>query len=226
MSHPAEGILIVKALPEVSVTETKSKTEIRTEVPPVVLRMHPAFDMDDDELLVFCGQNKDLRIERTAEGDLEILAPTGGETSSRNMMLSGQLWAWSERNGTGVVFDSNGGFVLPNGAMRAPDAAWVQSERLSELAPDQKRKFLPLCPDFVVELRSPTDPLTKVQAKMREYVENGTRLGWLVDPEERKVQVYRPDETIRVLENPDEVSGDTVLPGFTLDLRRIWTPNL
>lgn len=188
--------------------------------------MHPALDMSDDELLLFCGQNKDLRIERNKEGDLEILAPTGGETSSRNIVLSGQVWAWSERDGTGAAFDSNGGFLLPNGAMRAPDAAWVHRERLIQLTPEQKKKFLPLCPDFVVELLSPTDPLTKVQAKMQEYMENGARLGWLIGPEERKVYVYQPDETVRVLENHNEISGDPVLPGFTLDLRRIWEPRL
>ena len=141
-------------------------------------------------------------------------------------MLSGQVWAWSERDGTGAAFDSNGGFVLPNGAMRAPDAAWVRRERLAELTAEQKRKFLPLCPDFVVELRSPTDPLAKIQTKMQEYLENGARLGWLIDPEERKVHVYRPGEPVRILENHEKVSGDPVLSGFFLDLRRIWEPGL
>lgn len=207
-------------------TETEVKTKARTEIPPVVLRMRPALDMSDDELLLLSGQNKDLRIERTAEGDLEVMPPTGGETSNRNIELTTQLHLWAKQNGTGAAFDSNGGFALPNGAMRAPDAAWVRRDRLAELAPEQKRKFLPLCPDFVIELRSPTDSLTYVQGKMDEYIENGARLGWLIDPEERKVHVYQPDEKVRVLENSQEVSGDPVLPGFTLDLRRVWEPRL
>ncbi|CAN5878755.1 Uma2 family endonuclease [soil metagenome] len=207
-------------------TETKVKTEVKTEIPPVVLRMRPALDVSDDELLLFSGQNKDLRIERTAEGDLEVMPPTGGERGNRNIELTSQLQVWTKQNDTGAAFDSSSGFRLPNGAVRAPDAAWVRSERLSELAAEQKRKFIPLCPDFVIELCSPTDSLAYVQAKMDEYIENGARLGWLIDPDERKVHVYRPDETVRVLENSRENSGDPILPGFTLDLRRIWEPRL
>ncbi len=205
-------------------TETKAK--IRTEVLPVVLRMRPAVEMSDDELLVFCGQNKDLRIERTAEGDLEVMPPTGGETGNRNVKLTARLEVWTEQDDTGAAFDSSTGFVLPNGAVRAPDVAWVRRERLAELTTEQKRKFIPLCPDFVIELRSPTDSLTLIQAKMREYLENGARLGWLIDPEERKVHVYQPNESVQVLEDFGEISGDPVLPGFALDLRRVWEPRL
>lgn len=205
---------------------TKAKTEVRTEIPPVVLRMRPALGMNDDELLLFCGQNKDLRIERTAEGDLEIMPPTGWETGNRNARIVAQLGSWTEQDGTGAATDSSGGYRLPNSAVRAPDAAWVRRERLTNLTAEQKQKFLPLCPDFVIELRSPTDSLSLVEAKMREYMENGARLGWLVDPEEHKVHVYRPEETVRTLENPAEISGDPVLPGFILDLRKIWEPLL
>ena len=204
--------------------ETKSKTEIRTEITPVVLQMHPAFDMSDDDLLVFCGQNKDLRIERTAEGDLEIMPPTGWETGNRNARIAAQLASWTERDGTGAATDSSGGYRLPNGAVRAPDAAWVRRERLAGLTAEQKQKFLPLCPDFVVELRSPTDSLTLLQDKMREYVENGARLGWLIGPSERRVYVYRPGETVRVLDNPGSISGAPLLPGFTLGLHKLWEP--
>jgi Uma2 family endonuclease len=199
-----------------------AETKVRTEYPPVVLKMRPALVMDDDQLLDLCAQNRELRIERNAEGDLEIMAPTGGETSDRNAETTTQLRLWAKRSGTGVAFDSNGGFVLPNGAMRSPDASWVRRERLAALTAEQKRKFLPLCPDFVVELRSPSDALPTVQAKMREYMENGARLGWLLDPESRRVHVYRPGETPQVSENLNKLSGDPVLPGFVLDLRVIW----
>jgi Uma2 family endonuclease len=206
------------------VAETKAK--VRTEYHPVVLHTHPALDMDEEQFFEFCQQNKDLRMERTAKGDLEVMPPTGWETGNRNAWIVAQLASWAVQDDTGAATDSSGGYRLPNGAVRAPDAAWVRRERLAELTPEQKQKFLPLCPDFVIELRSPTDSLAIIQAKMQEYGENGARLGWLIDPEERKVHVYRPGETPHLLENPVEVSGDPVLPGFTLDLRRIWEPRL
>lgn len=204
----------------------ETKIKIRTEYHPVVLHTHPALEMDEEQFFEFCQQNKDVRIERTAERDLEVMPPTGGETSNRNIKLTAQLQTWAEHDDTGAAFDSSTGFLLPNGAMRAPDAAWVHRERLTQLTPEQKRKFLPLCPDFIVELRSPTDSLTLIQAKMDEYMENGARLGWLIDPEGLKVHVYQQDKAVSVLENPKEISGDPVLPGFTLDLRRIWEPRL
>ncbi|CAN5615680.1 Uma2 family endonuclease [soil metagenome] len=203
---------------------TETKIKAKTGHYPVVLHTNPALDMDEEQFFEFCQQNKDVRIERTAEGDLEVMPPTGGETGNRNIELAAQLQIWTRQNETGAAFDSSTGFVLPNGAVRAPDAAWAHRERLAELTAEQKRKFLPLCPDFVVELCSPTDSLAIVQAKMREYLENGTRLGWLIDPEERKVHLYLPDKAPQVLENPGEVSGEPVLSGFTLELRRIWEP--
>lgn len=200
------------------------ETQVRVEHPPVVLHTRPALEMDAEQLFEFCQLNRDWRIERTAEGDLEIMPPTGGETSNRNAELTLQVGIWTRRDGTGAAFDSNGGFVLPNGAMRSPDASWVRRERLAELTADQKQRFLPLCPDFVVELRSPSDPLTPLEAKMREYLENGARLGWLLDPLERKVHVYRPDGDVQTIENPQNVSGDPVLRGFVLNLQPIWLP--
>ena len=197
-----------------------TETKVRVERPTVVLHTRPAIDMDEQQFFEFCRINRGWRIERSAEGDLEIMVPTGGETSSRNFNLVVQLGAWVERDGTGVAFDSGGGFILPNGAMRSPDASWLRRERLAELTAEQR--FLPLCPDFVIELRSPSDPLTPLEAKMREYLENGARLGWLLDPGEKKVHVYQPEEDIQILENPRKVSGDPVLQGFVLDLRPIW----
>ncbi len=201
-----------------------TETKIRTEIPPMVLHTRPALEMDEEQFFEFCRINQDWRIERTAEGDLEIMPPTGGETSNRNADLTMQVGIWTRRDGTGVAFDSNGGFILPNGAMRSPDASWVRRGRLTNLTVEQKQRFLPLCPDFVIELRSPSDPLPPLEAKMREYLENGARLGWLLDPEERKAHVYRPEEDARILENQQKVSGDPILQGFVLDLRPIWQP--
>lgn len=203
-----------------------TEAKIRTEIPPVVLHTRPALDMDEEQFFEFCRLNRDWRIERTADGDLEIMRPTGGETGNRNLKIALQLGQWTERDGTGVAFDSSTGFVLPNGATRSPDASWVRRERLQTLSAEQKSKFPPLSPDFVVELRSPSDPLATVEAKLREYIENGARLGWLIDPETRRAHIHRPNEPVQVLEDPDSLSGDPVLPGFILDLRRIWETGL
>jgi Uma2 family endonuclease len=158
--------------------------------------------MDEEQYFEFCQINRDWRIERTAEGDLEIMPPTGGETGIRNAILNYQLTAWALRDGTGAAFGSSSGFDLPNGAARSPDASWARRERLSGLTAEQRRRFLPLCPDFVVELRPPSDPLAAVEAKMREYVDNGARLGWLIDPERKRAHVYRPNEPVKTLEQP------------------------
>jgi Uma2 family endonuclease len=201
-------------------TETKS----RTEQPPMVLRTRPALEMDDEQLFEFCRINRGWRIERNAEGELEVMVPTGGETSNRNIELATQLQTWTRQDGTGVALESNGGFILPNGAMRSPDASWVRRERLANLTAEQKQRFLPLCPDFVIELRSPSDPLAPLEAKMREHIENGARLGWLLDPETRRAYGYRPGGEIERLEGASSLSGESVLSGFVLDLKPIWEP--
>ncbi len=203
-----------------------AEATIRVEYQPVILRTAPALEMDAEQFFQFCQLNKDLRIERTAEGNLEIMPPTGGETGNRNFRIALQLGVWTESDGTGVAFDSSTGFRLSNGATRSPDAAWVRQERLAELTAEQKQKFLPLCPDFVVELRSPTDSLTLLQDKMQEYIENGARLGWLIDPADKRVYVYRPDAEVEHLKGISSLSGEPVLSGFTLDLRKIWEPDL
>ncbi len=200
------------------------ETKSRTEQPPMVLSTRPVLEMDDEQLFEFCRINREWRIERTAEGELEIMTPPGGETSDKNAEITMQLRLWAKRNGTGVAFDSNGGFILPNGAMRSPHASWVRREHLAELTPEQKQRFLPVCPDFVVELRSPADRLAPIETKMREYIENGARLGWLIDPEERKVHVYKNGEPVRILDNPGTLRADPTLPGFVLDLKPIWEP--
>ncbi len=190
----------------------------------LLVQMAPAVSMTDEQFFRFCAQNRDLRIERTANGQILIMAPAGGATGARNSDITMQLTRWAKEDGTGVAFDSSARFNLPNKASRAPDAAWVRRERLAELTPEEKEKFLPLCPDFVIELRSPSDRLHAVRDKMQEYMENGARLGWLIDPVERQVFVYRPEAPVEHLEDPERIAGDPVLPGFTLDLTTIWEP--
>jgi Uma2 family endonuclease len=190
--------------------------------PPLIVRAHPVFDLSDDEFFEFCQINRDLRIERNAHGEFIVMPPTGGRTSERNAEITMQLRAWAKRDGTGAAFDSSGGFILPNTAVRSPDAAWVETPRLAALSAEQRRKLLPLCPDFVIELRSPTDSLSLLQAKMQEYLDNGTRLAWLIDPEERRVYVYRPAMNVETIDHPDTLSGALVLPEFVLDLGEVW----
>ncbi len=205
--------------------ETKTRTKVSVEHPMELWVPTGSFAVEDDDwLYAFCRMNDELRIERTSDGELEIETPTGGKTSHRNFKIGSRLDAWAEMDGAGVGFDSNGGFILPNGALRAPDASWVKRERLSSLTAGQKEKFLPLCPDFTIELRSPSDPLSKIEAKMAEYIENGAKLGWLLDPEERKAHIYKADGSVEVIENPESLSGDPELPGFTLTLKGVWEP--
>jgi Uma2 family endonuclease len=189
---------------------------------PLILHTRPVLDLSDEQFYEFCQLNREWRIERTTEGDLVFMAPAGGETGYRNILLATSLATWALPDGTGVPFDSSTGFTLPNGAIRSPDVAWVKRSRLASLTPEQKRKFLPLCPDFVIELRSPSDNLKTVQDKMREYLDNGTLLGWLIDPVDRRVYVYRPGAAMECLDNPVTVSGDPELPSFVLDLKAIW----
>ncbi len=192
----------------------------------LTLHLRPAINLTEEQFFEFCQLNRDLRIERTAEGDLLIMPPEGFETGKRNADLTIDLGVWARRDGSGLVTGSSAGFTLPNGAVRAPDAAWVRRSRLEAMTPEQRRRFIPLCPDFVIELRSPTDSLSFLQAKMQEYVDNGAQLGWLIDPDQRRAYVYRPDRQVELLENPSEISGDPVLPGFTLNLQRIWETGL
>jgi len=199
-----------------------TKLPAATEILPMVVQLQPAIAMTDNQFFEFCQLNRDLRIERSAQGDLIIMAPTGSETDERNFDLIGQLWAWTRQSGTGIGFGSSGGFTLPNGAVRSPDTAWIKLSRWEAIPPEQRQKFAPICPDFVTELRSATDSLKVLQDKMQEYIANGTSLGWLIDPLERKVYVYRPAAPLEELDNPATVSADPVLPGFVLNLSRIW----
>jgi len=191
---------------------------------PLTLHLAPVLRLSDDQLFELCRSNRDLRIEREASGDLILMTPAGFETSDSNSEINMQLRQWALRDGSGRAVESSAGFVLPNGAMRSPDAAWVDNRRLAALDPEQRKKFLPLCPDFVIELRSPSDPLRSLHTRMEEYLDNGARLGWLIDPVEGKVHVYRPGAEVEVLEKPGSVSADPELPGLELEMERIWNP--
>ncbi len=188
----------------------------------MVVHFRPVIRLTDKQLENFCALNSELRIEQTAEGELIIMPPVNSEGSHQNFSLYGPFAAWAERMGSGKFFDSSGGFRLPNKAMRSPDVSWITQERLELMGPKDWRSFMPLCPDFVLELRSRTDRLPKLQAKMAEYIANGARLGWLIDPLKKQVFVYRPDASVEHLQNPTTLSGEPVLAGFTLDLARVW----
>lgn len=186
------------------------------------IRMRPPTRLDSDELAAFCADNPSMRIEQTAEGELIIMPPTGGRTGNRNVALSTQLHLWVKQASTGVDFDSSTGFQLPNGATRSPDASWLKRERWDALSTEQQDRFVPLCPDFVVEIRSPSDNLDVLKAKLEEYMDCGSMLGWLIDPVEGRAYVYRPDREVEELDAPTELCGDPELPGFALDLTEIW----
>ena len=190
---------------------------------PLVLDVRPAIEMNDEQFFAFCQQNPELRIERTAEGDWIIIPPTAFDTGDRNSELNMQLRLWAKQDGTGVAADSSTGYDLPNGATRSPDASWILKSRLATTTPAQRQQFLPLCPDFVAEVRSPSDSLQALQDKMQEYRDNGARLGWLIDPPNRQVYIYRPNAAVERLDDPATVSGDPELPGFVLDAQAIFS---
>jgi Uma2 family endonuclease len=199
-------------------TQTLSSTENI----PLKLQMSPAIDMTNEQFFAFCQQNRDYRIERNATGEITIMPPTGSETGNRNFDLIVQLGIWIRQNGTGIGFDSSAGFTLPNGAMRASDAAWIKLEKWHSLTLEQQQKFAPICPDFIIELRSPSDNLQPLKDKLQEYIDNGVSLGWLIDRKNRKVYIYRPNSEVECLDNPATLSGESILPGFVLQLSTIW----
>ena len=169
-----------------------------------------------------CRDNPELRLELTSKGELIVMPPTGSKTGLRNFNLNGQLRNWVEKDRTGVAFDSSTGFTLPDDAIRSPDASWVRKERWDALTEEEREGFAPLCPDFVIELRSLENTLKPLQEKMQEYLSNGARLGWLIDPFERRVYIYRAGSEVEVLSDSETVSADPILPGFVLQLAELW----
>ncbi len=188
------------------------------------IRLAPQ-EWTEDEFFDFCQANGDLRIERTAKGEIIVMSPAGGYSSFQSGEVFRQLAVWAERDGTGVAFDSSIGFRLPTGGMRSPDAAWVKRSRLEELTQAEKEKFIPLCPDFLIEVASPSDRLSDLVEKMEEYGQSGLALGWLLLPKQRQVWIYSSTAAANiVLEAPERLSADPVLPSFALELVKIWQP--
>jgi Uma2 family endonuclease len=179
--------------------------------------------LSEEEFFGFCRANRDLQIERSAKGEIIVMPPAGGYSGFQNVKVVSQLDAWATKDGSGVVFDSSTGFRLPNGAMRAPDAAWVERARLAKLSRREKEQFIPLCPDFVIEIASPSDDIASLREKMKEYVDCGLHLGWLILPEVTQVEVYTP-AGVETLNAPAMIGADPVLPGFKLELAPIWKP--
>jgi Uma2 family endonuclease len=179
-------------------------------------------DLTDEQFFQLCANNRDFRFERNANGDLVIMSPTGGETGNRNIEIAYQLQAWSRKNKLGIAFDSSTGFKLPKGGDRSPDASWIPLEKWQNLTPQQQAKFLPLCPDFLIELLSPTDKLKDTQKKMQEYLDNGVKLAWLINRKHKQVEIYREGKEVEILANPMSLSGENILPGFVLEMELIW----
>ncbi|MGF1604238.1 MAG: Uma2 family endonuclease [Thermosynechococcaceae cyanobacterium] len=198
---------------------------IQSELMPMTVDLSslmPQATMTDEQFYSFCLANRDLRIERTAAGAVIVMPPAFSDTGNRNLKIAQQVANWADRDGTGEVFDSSTGFTLPNGAMRSPDVAWIKCDRWQALTEAQQASFAPICPDFVIELRSASDTLASLQHKMQEYISNGARLGLLIDRKNRTAHIYRPDQPCEILENPREVSCEPELPGLKLQMVKIW----
>jgi Uma2 family endonuclease len=178
--------------------------------------------LSDEQFLQFVKANADLRMERTAQGELIVMSPTGSEGGSRNFEVNVDLGTWNRQVRLGIAFDSSTGFRLPNGAIRSPDASWIANARWKALTPEQRKGFAPICPDFVMELASETDDIKELRAKMQEYLDNGCRLGWLIDPRSQQVEIYRAGKAVEVLNSPQSLSGEEILPGFVLSLGQLF----
>ena len=188
---------------------------------PAILTAAP---MTDDQFTAFCAEHPDLNFEMTAEGEIIVMAPTRSLTAASNSDIDTQLNSWARKDRRGVVCDSSGGFVLPNGARRSPDASWTLKSRVKKIATRERRGFWHLCPDFVIEVKSHSDRMRTLRAKMREYLTNGAQLGWLIDPENRSVEIYRSDGQVESRTGITKLKGEGPVAGFVLDLTYVWDP--
>lgn len=191
---------------------------------PLAVNISPSLilSISHEDFVQLAQINRDLQLERTAKGELIVMPPTGSETGNLNLDIAGQIWLWNRQNQLGIAFDSSTGFHLPNGADRSPDASWIRQERWDLLTQEEREIFAPICPDFVLELRSKNDALDKLRAKMIEYIENGASLGWLIDRKNKTVEIYRQNQDVELLNHPVKLSGADILPGFMLDLTEVW----
>ncbi|TAE61618.1 MAG: Uma2 family endonuclease [Nostocales cyanobacterium] len=188
----------------------------------ITINLNPIIRFSDDQFYQLCRENPDVKFERNAKGELLVMSPTGGETGRSNSEINADFVIWNRKHKLGVCFDSSTCFKLPNGANRSPDVAWIQKERWDNLTSEEKTKFPPIAPDFVLELMSPTDSLQETQKKMQEYIENGVKLGWLINPKMQQVEIYRLGQPVEILTAPLELSGEDILPGFILDMAIVW----
>ncbi|MEH2196602.1 MAG: Uma2 family endonuclease [Nostoc sp.] len=188
----------------------------------ITINLNPIIELTDNQFYQLCRENPEVKFERNASGKLLIMPPTGGETGNRNFEISIEFGIWNRQIKLGICFDSSTCFKLPNGANRSPDVAWIRQDRWDALTPEQKEKFPPIAPDFVLELMSSSDSLRETQAKMQEYIDNEVKLGWLINPKMRQVEIYRIGKPVEILASPQELSGEDILPGFILNLSIIW----
>lgn len=188
----------------------------------ITLDLSPVIKLTDEEFFKLAIAHQDLQMERTPTGEIVIMPPTGGNTGKRNANLTIDLGLWNRQTKLGVVFDSSTEFNLPNGGNRSPDAAWIQLERWNALSEEERETFPPICPDFVIELRSAFDSFKKLQEKMQEYLTSGIRLGWLIDPKNCRVEIYRQGKEVELLDSPTSITGEDVMPGFVLELETVW----
>jgi Uma2 family endonuclease len=210
------------ATPSGSTSATMTTLLIDRQTTPLAFNLPALRAITPEQFYELCQANPDLRMELTATGEITVMSPAFSDTGNRNLKIAQQVGNWSDQAGTGEAFDSSTGFTLPNGAIRSPDAAWIRGDRWNTLTPEQQQSFAPICPNFVIELRSASDTLSSLQVKMQEYIENGAELGFLIDRKHQRVYVYRPNREPEVLDQPEVVSGDPELPGFTLRLSKIW----
>ena len=197
-------------------------TEVKVEKSQILIDFSGIVDLDDDRLYDLCVKNREIRFERTSKGELLVMLPVGSEGSSRELNLSGPFYVWNKKNKLGKVFSSSGGFILPSGAMRSPDVAFIRMERWKSLPVLQRKKFAPICPDFVAELRSESDSLSTLKEKMKEWMDNGCQLAWLIDPLEEKAYIYKANGETQTLESfKEKLFGEDILPDFVLELSEL-----